>query len=90
MKKRGEPAIAVIIPTGNSEGDTAIRAIVSEQTLIREPPIKVNKKRFLRRGPLIRRIIWGTIKPMKPITPQKATVVAVIKVENNNNINLTL
>ena len=75
--------MAVILPTGNSELMARVLANVSAINK-NKAPIKmenINKIRLL--FPQIIRTIWGTISPMKPITPQIDTTAAI----NNEEIN---
>jgi hypothetical protein len=78
--KRGDPPIAVIIPTGSSVAPKTTLESVSAVTIIKAPPRRENNKRFLCLGPTTRRMIWGTIKPTNPMIPQKATVTEVARV----------
>jgi hypothetical protein len=80
--KRGAPPMAVIIPTGSSVVPKIILAKVSAVTIIKAPPKREKRRRFLCLGPTTNRIMWGTINPTNPIIPQKATVTEVAKVES--------
>ncbi len=77
---------AVMIPTGISRGAINVRAKVSASKRIR-PPIKADCGiKSLLSFPIILRAICGAIKPIKPITPEKAMASEVIRVTKISDV----
>ncbi len=77
-RNAGAPSIAIITPTGSSDGRTIVRAITSEQSKIPEPQKKESGiSRKCERAPPIRNA-WGMIKPKNPITPAMETLIDVM------------
>src|SRR5690606_25148687 len=74
--KIGTPTSAVMTPTGISTGAAIVRAAVSVTSRNTAPPSMDAGRRRRWSLPQRRRTAWGTINPMKPITPQAATVAA--------------
>ena len=77
--KKGPPSMAVIMPTGISVGARRVLAKVSHITKKLAPNRVDAGISILRSGPTNNRTIWGTINPTKPIGPQVATTVPVIR-----------
>lgn len=70
--------MAVMLPTGSSEGAAIVRAIVSAARQKKAPKTMEKAKTTRLLLPNIKRVMWGMMSPMKPITPQQATVEAII------------
>lgn len=67
------PKNPVITPIGNSIGLKINLDIVSQKIRNDPPKIKENGITFLWEEPKRPLIIWGTIKPTKPMIPDKQT-----------------
>ncbi len=76
-KKNGPPQMAVMIPTGNSEGGMTTRPTVSHSTR-KIPPIRAEAGTRIRwSGEMSKRVKWGINKPTKAIRPLIETAAAV-------------
>jgi len=82
----GAPITAVMTPMGISKGEKAVRLMVSHRTINVAAAKQEQGIRTLWFGPTINLIIWGMIKPTKPIIPEIETRLAVIKEVIKNNI----
>ena len=76
-RKKGPPIIDVIIPIGTSLGGKIVRAIVSHKIKNIAPTKIDNVKSFLCELPQKYLQICGTIKPIKPIEPVRATKIEI-------------
>jgi len=70
---------AVIIPIGNSDGATIVRANKSAKVSNIAPVNAEAGKICLLSGPKIKRNTCGTTNPTKPIIPQTATDAPIAK-----------
>jgi len=80
--KTGAPINAVTAPTGNSAGETTLRAIVSASVKYAAPIKKEAGKTILLSTPKTMRQICGTSNPTKPIIPlteTKAPIMMLVK-----------
>ena len=84
--KNGTPNNDVIIPMGSSVGENRVRAAVSHSSRKIAPAKADTGISRLWSGPVRKRTAWGTIKPTKPIVPQKHTLIAVIIEATTNRI----
>ncbi|MNE48710.1 hypothetical protein D3C80_1431920 [compost metagenome] len=75
----GAPIRAVMIPIGSSTFGTIVRAITSVQ-MRKMAPNRIEAGSSLRWSePTRPRTRWGIIRPTKPIIPQLATMIPVIR-----------
>ena len=82
----GAPIDEVITPTGSCAGAIIVLDIRSAKTKIIDPKIAEQGIKYLWIGPMVNLTKCGVTKPMKPIMPQKETVIPTIK-EDINIIN---
>jgi len=69
--------MAVILPTGSSDREMMERARVSAKRQKSAPKQREKKNTVRLLLPKINRTMCGTISPIKPMTPQQATVTAI-------------
>ena len=67
-----------MMPTGISAGARAVRATVSASSSSSAPNRALAGSRRRWSGPTSSRMMWGTISPTKPMSPEKATAAAVV------------
>ena len=71
--KKGTPKNAIMIPTGISCGENNVLAKVSDMVTKLAPNNADKGKRFLFSVTPTYRRAWGTIKPIKEISPARLT-----------------
>ena len=82
-RKRGAPKNEVMAPTGRTTGEMMVRAKVSEMRRRAAPVTAEAGMRKRWSVPMMRRIIWGAMRPMKPMMPMKETETAVMREAKN-------